>query len=124
MVNPIATAVDEKGRVAVPEALLKEIGLEAPLKAVAWREHDQIRMMVVPANSGEAAWAELCEEMDKKNITMSEEEVVEEVHAYRREKRHAALEASKVYNTAQMYLPYPSLCPDEREITSAWCYRF
>ena len=94
MAKPIVTAVD-KGQVTVPEALLREIGLEAPLKAVAWREHDQIRMMVVPANSAEAAWAELCEEMDKKNITMSEEEIVEEVRAYRREKEQAALNASK-----------------------------
>ena len=94
MAKPIVTAVD-KGRVTVPEALLKEIGLEAPLKAVAWREHDQIRMMVVPANRAEAAWGELCEEMDKKNITMSEEEIVEEVRAYRREKRQAALNDSK-----------------------------
>ncbi len=94
MAKPIVTAVD-KGQVTIPEALLKEIGLGAPLKAVAWREHDQIRMMVVPANSAEAAWHELCEEMDKKNITMSEEEIVEEVRAYRREKRQAALNASK-----------------------------
>ena len=51
MAKPIVTAVD-KGQVTVPEALLREIGLEAPLKAVAWRENGKIMMMVVPANSG------------------------------------------------------------------------
>ena len=93
MVKPIVTAVD-KGQVTVPEALLKEIGLEDPLKAVAWRENGKIMMAVVPANSAEAAWGELCEEMDKHNITMSEEEVVELVHKHRREEREKRMQAS------------------------------
>ena len=95
MCTTIVTATDEKGRFAVPGALLKELGLEAPVKVVAWRENDKIMMAAVPANSAEAAWGELCEEMDKQNTTMSEEEIVEEVRAYRREKRQAALNASK-----------------------------
>lgn len=101
MVKPIVTAVDDEGRATVPEALMKEIGLEAPLKAVAWREHDQIRMMVVPANSAEAAWAELCEEMDKHDITMSEEEVVELIHRHRKEQRQERMQASLNASKAQ-----------------------
>ena len=66
MVKPIVTAVDN-GRVTVPEVLIEEIGLEAPLKTVAWREHDQVRMLVVPADSAEAVRADLCEKMDKLN---------------------------------------------------------
>ena len=124
MCTTIVTATDDKGQFTVPGALLKELGLEAPVKVVAWRENDKIMMEIVSANGAKAAWDDFFKKMDEKDIKMSEEEIVEEVHAYRREKRQAALDASKVYNTAQMYLPYPSLCPDEREITSAWCYRF
>ncbi len=101
MVKPIVTDMDEKDRVTVPEALLKEIGLAAPIKAVAWRENGKIMMMVVPANSAEAAWAELCEEMDKHNITMSEEEVVELVHKHRREEREKRMQASLNASKAQ-----------------------
>ena len=81
-------------------------------------------METVSANGAKAAWDEFFKKMDEKNIAMSEEEIVEEVHAYRREKRQAALDASNAYNIAQMYFPHLGLCPDEREITSAWCYRF
>ena len=94
MVKPIVTATDEKGRLTVPGALLKELGLEAPVKVVAWRENDKIMMAAVPANSAEAAWGELCEEMDKQNITMSEKEVVELVHKHRREEREKRMQAS------------------------------
>ena len=91
MVKPIVTAVDN-GRVTVPEVLIEEIGLEAPLKTVAWRENGKIMMIVVPADSAEAAWGELCEGMDKLNITMSEEEVVELIHKHRREKRQEKMQ--------------------------------
>ena len=124
MCTTIVTATDEKGRFTVPGALLKELGLEAPVKVVAWRENDKIIMETASANGAKAAWDEFFKKMDEKNITMSEEEIVEEVHAYRRERRQAALDASKAYDTTQMYFSHLGPCPDESGIASAWRYRF
>ena len=47
MSEPIVTDVDEKGRVTVPEVLIKKIGLKAPATVVAWCEGDVIAMTVL-----------------------------------------------------------------------------
>ena len=94
MSEPIVTDMDEKGRVTVPEALIKKIGLEAPATVVAWCEGDAIAMTVLKSTSPQAAWRELCQEMDEKNITMSEDEVVELIHRHRKEQRQERMQAS------------------------------
>lgn len=83
MPQSAVTYMDEKGRLTMPENLMKGMCLKTPAKVAARPEGDVVTM-TFEAATPESAWLDLFEKMDKRGIRMSEDEVVAEIHAYRK----------------------------------------
>lgn len=75
------------GQMAMPETIINALGLAEPAELSVRLEGDKIVMKVLRTFDRESAWREICKRFDEKGIKMSEEEVVAEIHEYRKERR-------------------------------------
>ena len=75
------------GKMMMPETIMKALGLAEPAEISVRLEGDKIVMSVLRTFDRESAWREIFKRFDEKGIKMSEDEVVAEIHEYRKERR-------------------------------------
>ena len=75
------------GEMMMPETIMKALGLAEPAEISVRLEGDKIVMSVLRTFDRESAWREIFKRFDEKGIKMSEDEVVAEIHEYRKERR-------------------------------------
>ena len=81
------TIMAADGQMVMPETIINALGLAEPAELSVRLEGDKIVMKVLRTFDRESAWREICKRFDEKGIKMSEEEVVAEIHEYRKERR-------------------------------------
>ena len=81
------TIMAADGKMMMPETIMKALGLAEPAEISVRLEGDKIVMSVLRTFDRESAWREIFKRFDEKGIKMSEDEVVEEIHEYRKERR-------------------------------------
>ena len=81
------TIMAADGKMMMPETIMKALGLAEPAEISVRLEGDKIVMSVLRTFDRESAWREIFKRFDEKGIKMSEDEVVAEIHEYRKERR-------------------------------------
>lgn len=82
--------MDEEGRVQIPKAVLDAMDIDAPANFAVSRHGDAIALYVIRGIDKASVWREIFKKFDEKNINMSEDEVLEEIQAYRKEQLQAS----------------------------------
>ena len=75
------------GQMVMPETIMDALGLTEPAELSVCLEGDKIVIKVLRTFDKESAWREIFKRFDEKGIKMSEDEVVAEIHEYRKERR-------------------------------------
>ena len=81
------TIIAADGQTVLPKTIMDALGLAEPAELSVRLQGDEIVMKVLRTFDRESAWREICKRFDEKGIKMSEEEVVAEIHEYRKERR-------------------------------------
>ena len=79
--------VDEKGEIAIPKKFIKELGLEQHSLLKVWEQDGIIYLRKPNLSELRKEWKRIFEAIDRKKIKMSEQEILDEIQAYRAEKR-------------------------------------
>lgn len=81
------TTVSEKGQVVIPQKIRKELKIKPRSKLLVYGKDGVIIMKTIELPDMKKEWQEIFRIMDSKNIKMSEQEILDEIQAYRKEKR-------------------------------------
>lgn len=87
--GPEVTTVSDKGQVVIPQALRKELGIKPRTKFVVYGRGDTLIMKRLELPDMRKEWDEIFRAMDAKKLRISEDEVIDEVAAVRRERRRS-----------------------------------
>ena len=79
--------VDEKGEIIIPKKFIKELGLKPHSVRRVWEQHDTIFLRKLNLSELRKEWEKIFEAIDGKKIKMSKQEILDEIQAYRAEKR-------------------------------------
>lgn len=79
--------VSEKGQVVIPQKIRKELKIKPRSKLRVYGKDGVIIMKTMELPDMKKEWQEIFRMMDRKNIKVSEQEILDEIQAYRKEKR-------------------------------------
>lgn len=81
------TTMSEKGQVVIPQRIRKSLKIKPRTKFAVYAKDDMIIMKAFQIPPLEREWSAIFEAMDKKNVKISEREVIDEVHSSRARRR-------------------------------------
>ena len=79
--------VDEKGEITIPKKFIKELGLKPHSLLKVWEQDGTIYLRKPSLSELRKEWEKIFEAIGRKKIQMSEQEILDEIQAYRAEKR-------------------------------------
>ena len=79
--------VDEKGEITIPKKFIKELGLKPHSLPKVWEQDGTIYLRKPSLSELRKEWEKIFEAIGRKKIQMSEQEILDEIQAYRAEKR-------------------------------------
>jgi AbrB family looped-hinge helix DNA binding protein len=85
--EPEITTISEKGQVVIPQSIRKELGIKPKNKFLIYGKGDIIIMKKIELPDLKKEWDAIFELMDKKELTLSEQDVQKEVAAVRKKTR-------------------------------------
>jgi AbrB family looped-hinge helix DNA binding protein len=85
--QPEITTISEKGQVVIPQSIRKELGIKPKNKFLIYGKGDTIIMKKIDLPDLKKEWDAIFELMDKKELTLSEQDVLKEVAAARKKNR-------------------------------------
>lgn len=85
--EPGITTMGKRGQVVIPKHLREELGLPERARFVVYGRGDVIVLKRLEIPDIEDEWEEIFEAIDEKGLSLSEEEIAEEIQALRRERR-------------------------------------
>lgn len=84
MKEPEITTISEKGQVVIPLGLRKHLGIKPRAKFLVFGDGDMIVMKKLQLPDVRKEWEGIFKVMDEKGLKLTDREVREEVHAYRK----------------------------------------
>ncbi len=84
--EPEVTTISEKGQVVIPQSIRKELGIKPKNKFLVYGRGDTIILKKLELPSLKKEWEDIFRMMDKKDLTISEEEIQKEIAAARKAK--------------------------------------
>ena len=81
------TTISEKGQVVIPKAIRKELGIKPKTKFLVYGKGDTVIMKKLDLPDIKKEWDEIFKMMDKKELKLSEKEILEEIAQARRTPR-------------------------------------
>ena len=85
--EPEITTISEKGQVVIPQSIRKELGIKPKNKFLVYGKGDTIIMKKLDLPDLKKEWNDIFKLMDKKELTLSEEEIQKEIAAVRKKSR-------------------------------------
>ncbi|HZW57944.1 MAG TPA: AbrB/MazE/SpoVT family DNA-binding domain-containing protein [Nitrososphaerales archaeon] len=106
--EPEITTASEKGQVVIPQSLRKEMGIKSRTKFVVLGSGNTVIMKRLEFPDLRGEWSKIFEMMDqKKSKRLSENEILAEIQATRKEEKKRALSRGKDDTTKH---PFPRKC--------------
>jgi antitoxin PrlF len=87
--EPEVTTVSEKGQVVIPRSLRRDLGIKPRTKLLVFGRGDTLIMKKLELPDLRKEWDEIFKAMDAKKLKISENEVLDEIAAVRRERRRS-----------------------------------
>jgi AbrB family looped-hinge helix DNA binding protein len=84
--EPEVTTISEKGQVVIPQSIRKELGIKPKNKFLVYGRGDTIILKKLELPSLKKEWENIFRFMDKKDLTITEEEIQKEIAAARKAK--------------------------------------
>ena len=85
--EPQVTTISEKGQIVIPQSIRKELGIKPRTKFLVFGKGDTVIMKKLELPDMKKEWNEIFKVMDKKNLKMSEKEILKEVAETRKGNR-------------------------------------
>jgi AbrB family looped-hinge helix DNA binding protein len=85
--EPQVTTISEKGQIVIPQSIRKELGIKPKTKFLVYGKGDTVIMKKLDLPDMKKEWNEIFNEMDKKNLQLSESEIQREVAETRKHNR-------------------------------------
>lgn len=85
--QPEITTISEKGQVVIPQSLRKEMKIAPKTRFLVFGSGDTVVMKRLKLPDVGKEWKQIFEIMDKKELQLSDNEVLAEIQALRKEKR-------------------------------------
>ena len=85
--EPEVTTISEKGQVVIPLSIRKELGIKPKTKFLVFGKGDTVIMKRLELPDLKKEGEAIFEMMDRKELSLSDEELQEEIAFARREKR-------------------------------------
>jgi AbrB family looped-hinge helix DNA binding protein len=79
MEEPEVTTISEKGQVVIPQSIRKELGIKPKNKFVVYGRGDTIILKKLELPNLKKEWEDIFKQMDKKELKLSEEEILKEI---------------------------------------------
>ena len=77
--EPEITTISEKGQGVIPQSIRKELGIKPKNKFLVYGKGDTIIMKKLDLPDLKKEWEDIFKLMDKKGVSLSEEEIQQEV---------------------------------------------
>ena len=77
--EPEVTTISEKGQVMIPQAIRKELKIKPRTKFLVYGKGDTVIMKRLKLPDVKKEWDEIFTFMDRKNLKISEEEILKEI---------------------------------------------
>jgi len=77
--EPEVTTISEKGQVMIPQAIRKELKIKPRTKFLVYGKGDTVIMRRIKLPDMKKEWDEILTIMDRKNLKISEEEILKEI---------------------------------------------
>ena len=84
--EPEITTMSEKGQVVIPQELRKYLGIKPKTRFAVFVIDDNIVMRKLDIPDIKKEWNSIFRSMDKKNLKLDENDIAEEIRAYRKAK--------------------------------------
>ena len=84
--EPEVTTISEKGQVVIPQSIRKELGIKPKNKFLVYGRGDTIILKKLELPSLKKEWENIFRLMDKKDLTITEEEIQKEIATARKAK--------------------------------------
>jgi AbrB family looped-hinge helix DNA binding protein len=84
--EPQVTTMSEKGQVVIPQSIRKELGIKPKTKFLIYGRGDTVIMKKLELPDLKKEWDDIFKTMDKKEITLSEKEIQNEIAESRKGK--------------------------------------
>jgi AbrB family looped-hinge helix DNA binding protein len=84
--EPQVTTISEKGQVVIPQSIRKELGIKPKNKFLVYGRGDTIIMKKLELPDLKKEWDDIFKMMDKKDLKITEEEILKEIAAVRKTK--------------------------------------
>lgn len=88
--EPEITTMGKKGQIVIPKTIRDQLALGPQSKFVVYSSGDMIVMKKLKIPDVRKEFEAIFREMDRKNLGLSEEDILEEIQAMRKEKREHA----------------------------------
>ena len=85
--EPEVTTISEKGQVVIPQSIRKELGIKPKNKFLVYGRGDTIILKKLELPSLKKEWENIFKLMDKKSLKISDEEILKEIAAVRKQNR-------------------------------------
>ena len=85
--EPQVTTISEKGQIVIPQSIRKELGIKPKTKFLVFGKGDIVIMKKLELPDMKKEWSEIFKVMDKKNLKISEKEILKEVAEARKDNR-------------------------------------
>ncbi len=85
--EPEITTISEKGQVVIPQSIRKELGIKPKNRFLIYGKGDTIIMKKIELPNLKKEWDDIFKLMDKKELTLSEQEIQNEIVATRKKTR-------------------------------------
>ena len=79
MSEPQVTTISEKGQVVIPQAIRKELKIKPRTKFLVYGKGDTVIMKRLKLPDVKKEWDEIFTIIDRKNLKISEEEILKEI---------------------------------------------
>ena len=87
--EPQVTTISEKGQVVIPQAIRKELKIKPRTKFLVYGKGDTVIMKRLKLPDVKKEWDEIFTIMDRKNLKISEEEILKEIVETRKSHRQS-----------------------------------
>ena len=84
--EPQVTTISEKGQVVIPQSIRKQMGIKAKNRFLVYGKGDTIIMKKLEIPDLKKEWDSIFEIMDKKQLKISDQEILEEIGQVRKER--------------------------------------
>lgn len=81
------TTISEKGQVVIPHSIRKELGIKPKNKFLVYGKGDTIIMKKIDLPDIKKEWDDIFKQMDKKELTLTDQEIQKEILNTRKKTR-------------------------------------